>query len=136
MKKNLIAAVLAAAVLAGCAFPQHPHGPFRYLDPVRPAVDVVGGRFVVVSPEPLVFLKDQRDVLITWQLPPDGKLRFPRDGIVIEQGGEEFVNCGPRNDGLAFSCLNRHSKPGKYRYTIRVLVGEKRIESDPTIMNE
>lgn len=136
MNKTIVAAALASGLLASCAVPWHERGPHRYMEATRPAVNVVGGRYIVVSPEPLVFLKDQRDVVITWRLPANAGLRFPRDGIVIDKGGEEFVNCGPGNDGLTFSCTNRHTKPGKYRYTINVLAGEKRLENDPFIMNE
>lgn len=136
MTKMLLVAAVAAGVLASCAVHRHQHGAFRYMDPTRPAVNVVGGRFVVVSPEPLVFLKEQRNVVITWQLPANAGLRFLRDGIVIDKAGDEFANCAPGNDGLTFSCTNRHTRPGKYSYTIRVLAGDKRLESDPTIMNE
>ncbi len=133
--KKIVISLLGVLVLASCAHQRFEHR-HRAMDPLRPLVNVVGGRFIVVNQEPLVFLKDQRDVAITWQLPPGSNLRFARDGIVIDKAGDEFVNCGPRDDGLMFSCTNRHTKPGKYSYTIRLLDGEKRIQSDPTIMNE
>lgn len=133
MKKILFVA-LAALLLSSCAQHRYMHG--HLTDSTRPLVNVVGGQFIVVSQEPLVFLKEQRDVVITWQLPPNSGLRFARNGIDIEKGGDEFVNCGVRNDGLSFSCTNRHTKPGKYSYTIRVQAGDKVLQSDPFIMNQ
>jgi hypothetical protein len=132
--KKILFAALGALLLASCAHFRPDDRQFA--DPTRPAVNVVGGQFIVVSQEPLVFLKDQRDVVITWQLPPNANLRFPRDGIVIDKGGDEFVNCGVRDEGLRFSCTNRHTRPGKYRYTIRVQAGNRALESDPFIMNQ
>jgi hypothetical protein len=133
--KKIFLSALAASLLASCAHHRFEHG-LRYMDPTRPMVNVVGGQFLVVNQEPLVFLRDQRDVTITWQLPPGANLRFARDGVVIEKGGDEFVNCGVRDDGQRFSCVNRHTKPGKYNYTIRVLAGGKVLQSDPFIMNQ
>jgi hypothetical protein len=132
---RLVFAALAASLLASCAHHRFEHG-YRYMDPTRPMVNVVGGQFVVVNQEPLVFLRDQRDVVINWQLPPGANLRFPRDGVAIEKAGDEFVNCAVRDGGQSFSCTNRHTKPGKYSYTIRVQAGDRILQSDPFIMNQ
>lgn len=134
MKRWRLISMACVLLLAGCQlFLPSATSP----DPTRPQVSVVGGRFIVVNAEPLVFLKDQRNVTITWQLPRGSNYRFPRDGIVVERKAEgEIVECGLRSDGLEFSCLNRHTKPGKYSYVIRVMEGSRRLESDPTIMNE
>lgn len=133
MKKWQLVSVACALVLSGCAYFQKDSGS---ADPTRPQVRVVGDRFIVVSAEPLVFLKDQRNVTITWQLPKDSKYRFARDGISVERKAEGEIECPARPEGLEFSCLNRHAKPGKYAYTIRLVDGTRRLESDPFIMNE
>ena len=107
-------------------------------DPTLPQVTVVADRFIVVNQEPLVFLKDQRNVTIVWQLPKDSKYRFQeRNGIDVERSAEgEIVECRTRSGGLEFSCVNRHTKFGKYRYTIRLTHGPGKLESDPSIYNE
>ncbi len=129
-----------------------------------PLVSVKGGvtPVISVSPEPLVFLKEQRDFRIEWTVPTG--LAFPENGIVIEgqvmdpsnrsealrpsmqahkvvgpinREQQEIVDCRrDKEDRQKFSCLNRHTKPGVFRYTIRVLADGKVVESDPTIMNE
>jgi hypothetical protein len=89
-----------------------------------------------VSPEPLIFRAGGGEVAIVWQLPRGATYRFPDNGIVIDGRQEEIVRCGPRNEGLEFSCVNLRSKPGKYKYTIRVLDGTKPLQPlDPTIEN-
>jgi len=131
MKRNALVLVLCALALAGCVC--RPTVP----ESTNPQVAVIGDRLIVVSPEPLVFLSDQRDAWITWHLPKGSKFRFGQEGIVIEKGGDEFVKCGPREEGLAFACLNRHTRKGTYKYTVNVRAGEKRLAPlDPTIYNE
>jgi hypothetical protein len=142
MKIKSALAVLAAVVLASCAIKDpRPGSGFDFVNPTRPLVNVVDGRYIVVDQEPLVFRKDQTNVTITWSLPPNSKLRFPPDsqgeraGIQILNGGDEF-SCKVGEDRLTFSCLNRHTRPGKYNYVIRVVVDGKIVQSDPTVMNE
>jgi hypothetical protein len=138
MRTRTFVAALSTLLLAACA--HHPHGPGegygRVPDATRPQVAVVAGQHVVVSPEPLVFPSGGGEVVIIWQLPRGASYRFPENGIVIDGKQEEIIRCSPRNDGLEFSCLNRHTKPGKYKYTIRVLDGSKPLEPlDPFIAN-
>ena len=126
--------VACALLLSGCSLFSSDFSP---PDPTRPQVTVVADRFIVVNQEPLVFLKDQRNVTITWQLPRDSKYRFQPNGIDVEEKGRgEIIECGARSEGLEFSCLNRHTKPGKYSYTIRLIDGSRRLASDPSIYNE
>lgn len=135
MKRSFLLAALCALVLSSCSWLGDRKAEHRF-DPKTPQVFLVGS-YLAVSPEPLIFLKDQRDVTITWQVPRGSNLRFPRDGIVFERKAEgELVNCGPRNDGLEFTCLNRHTRPGKYQYEITVTDGQKRIKVDPYVLNE
>jgi hypothetical protein len=115
---------------------------------------------VAVGPDPLIFERSERDFRIVWRL-QQADLTFPENGIVIDgqlmhSSGQavapgadagkkgqfvldakqtEIVDCRVSEDRRAFSCLNRHTKPGVYRYTIRVLNKGKLVQSDPTVMN-
>ena len=132
MKRQLVIFAACLLTLSGCSiFHKDPSPP----DPTRPQVAVVADKFIVVNQEPLVFLKDQRNVTITWQLPKDSKFRFAPNGITVDRAEGE-IQCPTRGEGgREFSCINRHTKPGKYSYTIR-LEGAQKLVSDPFIMNE
>lgn len=133
--RTLLATFLCTVALASCQSLQDYRTKVRF-NPAKPQVFLVGN-YLAVSPEPLIFLKDQRDVTITWQLPRGSNLRFPRDGIVFERKAEgEIVDCKPSADGLEFTCLNRHTRSGKYQYTIKVMDGQRPIVVDPYVMNE
>lgn len=122
-------------------------------------------RTIAINPPILVFTRDQKDFDIVWRLPKDGKFRFaPKDGVVIEgeyldavvrvpegitlrsakpgdvlvvldRNQQEIVNCQVRESGYEFSCRNRHTRPGVFKYTIRLTDGNATIEKDPTIAN-
>jgi hypothetical protein len=120
----------------------------------NPQVSVADGR-VRVAPDVLTFFSDEKNVTITWRLPADSRLRFADRGIEIHgrvtdravrtpDGGEavvldrtqnEIVECKRSQDGLAFACLNRNTRPGVYKYSIRISDGQKTIEVDPPIVN-
>ncbi len=161
-KKRLLVvgvAVSAALAASGCAVLD----PTRAARPDRPKVSVDNGQ-IVVSPDALVFLRSQGATRITWSLPRDSALTFPSDGIVIEgelsalgsgrtvevrdpkqrtsptstaidRSQNEIVDCKPSPDAKEFSCLNRNSRSGVYKYTIRVLDGGRTLERDPAIVN-
>jgi hypothetical protein len=151
MKRVFPVAVLCAILLGACAHPRHGFG-VRYGDPRAPQLTVVNGQ-IQIGPEVLVFLPGQQNVTITWTLPGDSALRFADNGIVIEgqileqvikgerpsalldPRQQEIVDCRRGDKGLTFSCVNRHSKPGVFKYTIRLLDGNKVIERDPFIAN-
>jgi hypothetical protein len=159
MKRSRLIAVIGVLLLSSCAH-------FREIPPLeersRPQVTVRDGR-IAVSPEILYYLPGERDVQIVWQLPRDSKYRFPtkpanarEQGIVIEgrladrvlrgsdgadsvvlEKQDEIVRCEVRNDGLEFACLNRHTRPGVYKYTIRVVDPQSRtpLVRDPAFVN-
>lgn len=151
MKKSHFIAVICVLLLGGCAC-------FKGLPTLEershPQVTLRDGR-IVVSPEILFYFPDERDVLIVWQLPRDSKYRFStKDGIVIEgqltdrvlrgaaaadsvalEKQDEIVKCEARKEGLEFTCLNRHTRPGIYKYTIRVRDGSNEVKRDPPIAN-
>ncbi len=104
-------------------------------DPLNPRLFIVDGKQIVVNQEPIYFAKKIKDVRVTWHAPA-GAYTFEKDGIVIEKAEGEFVDCRAAKDGKSFSCLNKHTKPGKYKYTVK-LVGKPAIEPlDPVLVND
>ena len=151
MRKTLalIAALLAAA-LAGCA--EYPFMPEKGPDPQRPRVST-DGRTIAVDQELLLFRQGREPVQVSWSLPADGPWRFvPERGIVIEgrlteelTRGErpavllakqdEIVNCAADERRITYTCTNKRSRFGIYKYTIRITDGNRIIERDPLISN-
>ncbi|HEY2862357.1 MAG TPA: hypothetical protein VGK37_01885 [Casimicrobiaceae bacterium] len=130
MKKTTFLAVASSLVLAGCASNAFVRG----INPHNPNVSVVEG-YIVVDQEPIVVPKNEKDFLIVWQLSRGSAYSFPDDGIVVARSEEEF-KCHPEADKQRFSCVFRNSKPGKYKYTIKVLDGLRPLRPlDPTIVN-
>ena len=133
MKKSVLVATVSALVLTACAC-----NPLdvRNTNPHYPNVSVVDGKYIVVVPDPLYFPKADQNFKITWQLPADSKYTFPRDGIVINDAGDEFPDCHQEQNGLRFACMNKHAKPGTYKYTIKVEGSPAVRPLDPVIMND
>ena len=153
--------------LAGCASGHHHHGRSFYDSNVNrnPVVTIESGR-IVVYPAVLVFLPQEKDFDIVWQLPKDGKFRFQeKGGIEIEgelldkvvrvpdgassigvKAGErlalldkdqrEIVDCKASEGGFRYTCRNLHTRPGIFKYTIRVNDGgSTKLERDPPVAN-
>jgi hypothetical protein len=133
MKSSVLVVAATALLLTGCAcnLPEA-----RKMDPHNPGVFVVDGRYIVVDQEPIYFAREMQNVRITWQLPADSKYRFSRDGISFKDAGDEIADCHLEQNGLRFSCLNKHSKPGKYKYTIKVDGSPVVPALDPTVVND
>jgi len=132
MKNSALVAVALAFGLTACAH----HMPRESKpDPFNPHVSVVDGKHIVVNQEPIIIPRNEKDKTITWNLPKDSSYSFPADGIVIDRAGDEF-KCHLGEDKKKFSCKNRNSKPGRYKYTIKVMDGGKPLEPlDPVIAN-
>ena len=133
MKKMLLAAAATALLLAACA--SH-HPPVGKSNPLRTGVSVVDGKHIVVDQEPIYFSKEKRNVRFGWQWASDSGYTFPKDGIVINDAGDEIIECRPAQGGLSFSCLNKHAKPGKYKYTIKLEGSPAVPPLDPIIVND
>jgi hypothetical protein len=134
MKKSLLLAALLALVLAGCSHQmRHRDGSS---DPLNPRVFVVAGRGIAVNQEPIYIAPDAKNVTIVWQLPAESKYTFPNDGIEIRDGKEEF-KCGFEGDNKRrYACVFANSKPGKWKYTIKVLdAGNALTPLDPSIVS-
>lgn len=134
MKKSLLPAAVLALVLAGCSHPM------RYRDgspdPLHPRVFVVAGRGIAVNQEPIYIAPEARNVTIVWQLPAESPYTFPDDGIVIRDGKEEF-RCGfERENRQRYACLFANSRPGRFKYTIKVLDDGRALSPlDPSIIS-
>jgi hypothetical protein len=135
MIKIALQCLLLLLVLAGCVVrPIGPGGaPF---DPLNPRVYVIDNKQIVVDQEP-IYIQGRKEVTIVWELAGYQKLTFPKDGIVISEGGQEF-SCGTEREESRFACRFRNSKPGaRYKYTIKVELDGKALRPlDPTIYSD
>jgi hypothetical protein len=141
MKRLLWLAALCVLALSGCDILR---GAFNMPTNEKPVVTVVNNE-IFVDPEPLRFTPEQRNVTIIWRL-QDSALRFADNGVRIDgevvAGGRpvaqnEIVDCRVVGDGRQFMCLNKNTRPGKYKYTVRVrLANGSIVEKDPTIFND
>lgn len=134
MNKTVLVSTLAL-LIAGCAGAGSPPGPRYTSDPKNPPVTVVDGKHIIVHEEPLYFDPHEKDVKITWWLPAGSAYRFPKNGIEILNAAGEFEKCHAEENGMRFSCMNLHKKPGTYKYTIRVEGSPPVKPLDPTIVN-
>lgn len=143
-------AALLSLVLASCSIFERPP------PPSNPVVSVKDGK-ISVAPDPLRFKVVQGPVDIVWRLAPDSGATFPDDGITIDgrlpfppaeaqrMMGQatkpdprqtEIVDCR-RRSATEFSCRNRNTTPGVYKYTIRVVTKDGKLPPfDPHIVNE
>jgi hypothetical protein len=141
MKRVLLATALCAFALSGCDTLRRWMG---MPSNDKPTVTIVNG-LPSVDPEPLEFPRHRRNVTIVWHL-DDATARFVSDGIRID--GEvvpgrppdprqtEVVDCRVVGNGSKFQCKNKNSRPGTYKYTIRVRLADGRVvEKDPSIVN-
>lgn len=147
-----ITALAAALVLSGCAQYERVKDKLSN-DNSTPQVSVKDGQ-IDIQPAALYFHAGEKDVKVTWKLPAGANVRFAKErGLVIE--GEiidkvirgtpnsvaldaqqrEIINCEISADALAYTCLNRNTRPGIYKYTVRVQSGDKVLEKDPPIVN-
>ncbi len=100
-------------------------------------VRVEGGRIVV--PEYRAVVKADIGTIM-WNLPPEGRYLFPRDGIVIDPGN--FSPCAPTKAGKSFTCPKRGHRLGHYKYIVNVNDGTKPLDPlplpplDPWVDNE
>jgi hypothetical protein len=107
------------------------------VDAKNPRVFLVDKKQIVVNQEPLYFPARAKNVRVTFHAPANSRARFGKDGVVFENAGDEIVDCKPSKDGRKFSCLNRHTKPGKYKYTIRLEGAKDQIAPlDPVLVND
>ena len=159
MKNRLLVYVVLALALSGCTTLKWVP---RFEERRTPQVTVSEGR-IVVTPEILFYFQDERDFIITFQLPKESGLTFPakeavviegeltdalirsgdRVGVVLNPGQKEILDpdlkersCRRLSD-LEVACRNLHTRPGVYKYTIRVngKDGRPLPSRDPPMVN-
>jgi hypothetical protein len=136
MNKSLVLAVVLTVALAGCAHHRAGRMAKQVPDPLNPQVFVVDGRGVGVNQEPIYIAPDKKDVRIVWSLPAGSTYTFPGDGIVVSEGRDEF-QCGIEENKQRYACQFRNSRPGKYKYSIKVEDGGKLLKPlDPSIISD
>lgn len=117
----------------------------------------IDGAAAKVEPQLLFFdtrAAGGKPVTITWRLDPGQGFRFAERGIEIEgeitdqiiRGQPPSVVLNPRQDvignckvgderRLTYTCVNTLSRPGTFKYTLRVTDGKREIVHDPLIAN-
>jgi hypothetical protein len=132
MKRFLVAAVAAAAVLLGAN---------ALAQPVTARV-TMEGTTITVQPDPIRISRAQGAVVIRWELPANANYSFDPQGIVIDGevvGGQlrpqdQIARCG--GGPKQVTCANSNSRRGTFKYTVRLLDANRRlIEKDPEIVN-
>lgn len=99
--------------------------------PVRVLVTAEGQ--VAVGRDPIYAT---RPTTLTWRLPRFGSLTFARDGIVVHDAPEGEFRCAPAEDAKVFTCEDRYTRPGRYKYSVHVLEDGKPLPPlDPFIIN-
>lgn len=107
----------------------------------KPVVRVINGQ-PTVEPDPLRFQVHPQNFMIIWRLEAPG-FKFTEDGIRIDgeetptglRPQDEFLDGHVTANGEQFVWLNKNSRPGKYKYTIRLRGPGGVIEKDPSIFN-
>lgn len=153
MQKLALITVSSIALLAGCAEMKGKPYP-KEADPEKPKVTVVNGK-IRVDQDVIAFEVTRKPVTITWSLPENGPYRFvPQRGIVFEgqvtdellRGDKlsvvldpkqnQFGNCVAHESRLRYTCVNRGTQAGVFKYTIRVTEGDKELPPlDPMAVN-
>ena len=153
MKNRLLVYVVLALALSGCTTLKWVP---RFEERRTPQVTVSEGR-IVVTPEILFYFQDERDFDIVFQLPKESGLTFPaKDAVVIEgeltdalirsgdriavvlnSGQKEIERFCRRLSDVEVRCRNLHTRPGVYKYTIRVngKDGRPLPSRDPPMVN-
>ena len=91
---------------------------------------------VSVDPDP-VHISAGDHGPIQWKItnPASEGWKFQNHGVDIVNPGTEFDH--PTGGGnRVFTWSNNHTKPGQYKYAVRVANDAARAEIDPTIMND
>jgi hypothetical protein len=152
MSKKSLVVLLGAIVLGGCSTYESVVRIIKLEERSNPQVIVSGSTIRV--PEILYFFPGETNVKITWRLPEGQGLSFPENGIEIDglvtdkvvrntaagvavvlDPTQTEVQCEKQSGGTTFTCLNRNSRPGVYKYTIRVRSGDALLQRDPPMVN-
>jgi len=130
MKKSIPLAAALVLLLASCAhmYPGKPGDP----RPTRVAVN--DGR-LTVNQEP-IYVSTQ-NATIVWYVSPFSSLRFPKENAVtFREAPEGEFRCATAEDTRSVSCIDAYTRPGTYKYSIRVTHDGKDVPPlDPSVIN-
>ncbi|HSV21308.1 MAG TPA: hypothetical protein VLR71_23060 [Casimicrobiaceae bacterium] len=103
-------------------------------DPRPTRLSVNDGR-LVVNQEPIYV--STRDATIVWYVPLFSSYRFPREGAVTFREGSEEFSCRVAEDARSVSCVDRYTRKGAFKYTIRLAQenGQALEPLDPYVVN-
>jgi outer membrane lipoprotein SlyB len=149
MKRLLLATALVVLGVAGCQTRDKGSAPPPPPSSATPVVNIKDGAPASVSPNPLTFSKGQGEVTIVWSIGAAGYRFAGKNGIYIDGelvGGSsgklvkeqnEIVKCSANSDRTQYSCLNRNTRKGDYKYTVNLETadGKPTKPLDPTIAN-
>jgi len=60
---------------------------------------------------------------------------FPSNGIVFASGGSQFFDCHVEANGRRFTCRDRNTEAGRFKYTVNVTGSPAVPPLDPWIVN-
>ena len=129
---RLLLALAAVALLSSCAH----MAPGRSGEPTPVDVYANADGYLVVNQEP-IYVK-AKDARITWRLPAVGGLTFApgAERIIVTESPPGEFKCEVADAGKTLVCIDRNSKPGRYKYMLTVQQDGKRLEPlDPSIVN-
>ena len=138
--KALFPAIVLCATLLGCA--TSPFGPEsktlrctgQNCD-VKVAVSCSLGLFCIASVDShTVQVSRGNSPNITWEMISSG-YTFPSNGIVFASGDTQF-ECHVEANGRRFSCRDRNTVVGKFKYTVNVSGSPGVPPLDPWVSNE
>lgn len=55
--------------------------------------------------------------------------------LLLDRNQQEIIGCSVSDDGRQAKCRNRHTRPGIFKYTLRVTNGQKTVVVDPPMIN-
>ena len=130
MNKSIVLAAAALLLLSSCAH-MYPGKPG---DPRPTRLSVNNGR-LVVNQEPIYV--STKGATIVWYVPVFSTLRFPREGAVtFREAPDGEFRCATAEDARSVACVDAYTRPGRYKYTIRVTQDGKELEPlDPNVVN-
>jgi hypothetical protein len=72
---------------------------------------------------------------ITWQMISAG-YTFPSNGIVFASGASQFSECHVEANGRRFTCKDRNTEAGKFKYTVNISGSPAVPPLDPWVVND
>ena len=127
-RRNLLLATAAAVLLSSCA-----HLTGRVAGDAPVGVLITHDGDVAVSRDPIYVKKA---TTLVWRLPRLGNFTFARNGIVVHDAPEGEFRCAASEDARVFTCEDRYSRPGRYKYSVNVLADGKPLPPlDPFVVN-